>query len=95
MQRMILGLLNGTEKPLLYNRSDTLTTAELLAELIEHNILDDSRPRKQLMATVLRACASLQRRQLLGGVYGRNYDHGPAITVEWSPPEAASPPAAC
>lgn len=84
MQRRIHGLLSGTESPVFYSSSNKLTTAEILDELIEYGMLDGSRPRKQLMATVLRACDSLCRRELVEGVYGRDVERGPAITVTWS-----------
>ena len=45
MQRMILGLLNGTETPMVSTVSDRWTTAELVDELVEHKLLDESQPR--------------------------------------------------
>lgn len=92
MQRQILGLLDGTEKPCFYSCGGTLTTSELRDELVECRMLDESRPRKQLMAMVLRACRSLLDRDLVEGVYDRNWDHGPSTTISWTArPKLTSP----
>jgi len=88
MQRMILGLLNGTETPMVYTVSDRWTTAELVDELVKCNLLDETRHLRSLLATVHRACRSLERRKLIEGVYERDWSNGAEIAVGWSRKDA-------
>ena len=84
LQRSILGLLDGSAKAHYFaNPHGGLTTAELLEELGHAGVTDDARPRKELMAKVLRACASLQDRGLLSGEYVADDVNAGRETVCW------------
>ncbi len=84
IQKTILALLTGTEKGKVYgNCSGGLLTKELLDELMERGILDDRRPRKHLMFTVVRACRSLVNRKLLTGTHCHDDGSGPQLTISW------------
>lgn len=84
IQTTILGLLRGTDRPLVYSGGGKLTTGELLAELAERRLIDDSVRRKIALYTVRRACNSLSLRGLIDGHYMVDCDHPGATTISWS-----------
>ena len=83
MQQTIYDALRGIGVRV-FKGGGALDTGELLEELLEHGHLESARPRKQLMATVVRACSSLQRRGLVAGVYRHDVNNPGRYTVEWS-----------
>jgi hypothetical protein len=84
MQRIILGLLDGTAEGVVYEGLDQgCDTAELLEELLERGLVRHSTPRKQQMFTVVRACRSLERRGLVVGAYVTDVEHPHCRTIRW------------
>jgi len=84
IQKTILGLLNGTEKGLVYrNAAGGLDTREIVEELLEREILNQNAPRKQLASTVIRACSSLVRRELIEGLYVPDANNPGRRTISW------------
>jgi hypothetical protein len=82
MQQAICEVLRGKGRRVY--KAGPLDTKELLAELVSRGVLDDeTRPHKHLMATVVRACWSLESRGLLSGAYVVDADDG-RTTIEWS-----------
>jgi len=84
LQKTILGILDGTEKALVYkNSGGGLITRELVEELIERELLNERAPRKQLASSVIRACGSLCQRGLLEGTYNTDADNPGRYTITW------------
>jgi hypothetical protein len=91
MQMTILGLLQGTERGLVFSGGREWTTGELLAELTERGRIGESVRRKIALYTVRRACNSLQVRGLIDGEYTIDCDHPGANTISWSIKEESTP----
>ncbi len=84
MQRTIVGLFEGSVHARVFaNVTAGMDTSEILEELIAHDALDDARPRKQLMATVVRACTSLIGRGLVEGHYVADANNPGRQTLTW------------
>jgi hypothetical protein len=84
IQVSILGLLDGSIKKQSFSGSGSLTTSELLEELIACEIKTSDSPRKIAMFSVRRACLSLVERGLIEGVYTIDCDYPWAKTIAWS-----------
>lgn len=89
LQRAICDILRGEASLRMAHPRDT---GELLAELAERRLLDEHRPRKQLMATIVRACWSLQIRGLVSGVRVPKAEHIGRETIRWSLAHGTAPP---
>ena len=84
MQRVILGLLDGSLEGAVYEGlGQGCDTAELVEELVERSLIGTSAPRKQQMFTVVRACRSLEDRGLVVGEYVTDADHPHCRTIRW------------
>jgi hypothetical protein len=84
-QKVILGLLQGTEIGEVYSAPDEgCDTAELLEELQVRGFINPRAPRKQQMFTVVRACKSLERRGLIESESVVDVDHPHCRTIRWT-----------
>jgi hypothetical protein len=83
LQKAIVGLLDGTIKHEVYS-GKTLSTRELLEELIEHDEISRDSNHKTAMFTVRRACLSLLNRDILQGEYIIDCDYPWAKTACWT-----------
>lgn len=83
IQKCILDVLGNKSLQVFAAGSGELTTSELREELLAHELLRDGGNRKSQMASVIRACGSLQRRNLVGGVYRWDDDNPGRYTVVW------------
>ena len=93
IQRVILDLLSGDLAGQVYKTASSgLDTGELLDELIEAGFISGEMPRKQQMATVLRACAGLVTRELIVGKYVQDGNNVGRTTVSWTFNKRAAPP---
>jgi hypothetical protein len=81
-QTYILQLFRGEVAGQVYNVKGGLDTGEIVDELEECGLLNESTPRRQKLSTVRRACDLLQRRKLLQSKYGFQ-EHG-YRAVAWS-----------
>jgi hypothetical protein len=70
-------------KGAVYGDCSELTTSQLLDELIECELLDGTRPHRQLMHSVVRACSSLCSHGLLESEYTDDTDAPGRTTVSW------------
>ncbi len=84
IQRVIYDLLSGDRMGLVYKNTSGLDTSELLNELLEAEFISNEMPRKQQMATVVRACGGLARRGLIGGEYVPDLNNVGRTTIRWS-----------
>ena len=83
-QRVIHDLLSGARSGQVYSScSNGLDTKELLEELAEAEFISEGMPRKQQMATVVRACRGLVQRGLVSGKYVPDGDNAGRTTVHW------------
>ena len=83
IQQTVLAILRGQERTRVYSNGVELTTAELLDELEERELVDCRRPRKQKMAAVFRSCVGLVNRGLVSGRYIADMDNAGRTTVSW------------
>lgn len=84
LQRVIVGLLDGTLSRKVYAGFGALTTDELLAELEERGIVRSDAARKIRLFAVRRACISLLNRGILEGEYIPHCDYPWATVLSWS-----------
>jgi hypothetical protein len=84
LQEAIYGLLDGSKRRRCSAGCGALTTAELLDELIEIDLLDASVARKQLMYTVRRSCQTLLDRDLVEGEYVVDAHNPHVRKASWS-----------
>jgi hypothetical protein len=84
LQKAIVGMLDGSIKHDVYSSGNTLTTRELLEELIAHDEMPSDANHKSAMFTVRRACLSLLNRDILQGEYMIDCDYPWAITASWT-----------
>ncbi|MGA2797774.1 MAG: hypothetical protein ABSE63_09360 [Thermoguttaceae bacterium] len=84
LQKDIVGLLDGSLKRMVYSPGDSLTTRELLEELIEHDEMSSDTNHKVAMFTVRRACLSLLSRDIIKGEYGIDCDYPWAKIASWT-----------
>ena len=83
LQKTILGLLDNSLPGSCYRWSGTLTTRELLHELIIRGMISRDSPKKSAMATIRRACMSLLERGHIEGEYDIDSDYPWATIVSW------------
>ena len=85
IQRVVCDLLSGDRAGQVYKTASSgLDTRELLDELLEAGFISAEMPRKQQMATVLRACGGLARRELIRGKYVSDLNNTGRTTVQWT-----------
>ena len=87
IQRVVLGLLDGTERGMVYQSTTALDTGEMLDELVERGMVKDGN-RKLAMFTVRRACDSLLSRGLISGKNVFDSNNPGRRTICWSKKEA-------
>jgi len=63
--------------------SNGMTTGDLLKALVESGHVDDNAPRRQAMATVARACKSLNYRAMVEGERTEDTNHPGRKTIQW------------
>lgn len=83
IQRVILGLLTGSERGLVFRTGGSLTTGELLEELQARGLMTPQW-RKIGMFTVRRAALALYHRGLISAHYVSDCDHPRNQTVSFS-----------
>ena len=83
LQRVIFDLLSGSRKGQVYSSSSALDTSELLDELVAAGFISDGMPRMQQMASVLRACRGLVKRDMISGKYGPDCNNAGRTTIQW------------
>ena len=81
---VVRDLLSGDRAGQVYATASELDTSEIVDELIEAGFISDEMPRKQQMATVLRACRGLVKRELITGKYVPDGNNVGRTTVQWA-----------